>query len=218
MHVAVAREEARRARRRSDVECACKGACASGRIDNHAATDVTARGCHTRSIRQHAGDGARLPNRDSQLFRALQQQVVEVRAPNLVAAPRAIIIATERLEATRTSPLDPDAGVTRARDFGQAIGDTKLREQWLDAGMQCFARTITWKRLTLEQHDAQTALRACNRRGTAGRTAARDYDVGIDESSCHSPVPRFSMTVVPSTYATTLSTISTSTFCKLSGS
>ena len=107
--------------------------------------------------------------------------------------------AAERLEAPRSTPLDPDAAVASADHAGQAVGDAELGEQRLDPGMQRLARLDLARAVTLEQDHAQAARRAGDGGSGPGRAAADHDQVGIDRSTTHGPSPRRRRTVLPAT-------------------
>jgi hypothetical protein len=75
--------------------------------------------------------------------------------------------------------------MARADRPGHSIGDAKLLEQRLKAGMHGFSGPVAAGPLTLAEDDAKSPRRAGDRGGGACRPAANDDYVGIDWSTRH---------------------------------
>ena len=122
--------------------------------------------------REGRGDAAGPADLDPGLGRPLQEEIIEIGAPDLEAPPAPIDIAAVGVEAAGAIPLNPDALLARAGDGGQALGKAELGEQGLDAGMQGLAWPVPAGSLPLAQHDPASAIGAGDGRGGTRWAAA----------------------------------------------
>src|SRR6202011_4489667 len=116
--------------------------------------------------------------------RAVHQNRIEIWPPQLKAFPGASLVLAERHETERLpAPGDPMALVAEKIRRLDGIHHAETLEEGLDPWMRRLARPHPRSDVALEHNDAERTGTRGDCGGSAGRPAANDNKVGLDNRS-----------------------------------